>query len=202
MPRFAPCRKRPARGNVALAPAHLLAVALLAGAAGEPPAATRGASGDLGAIDAVALGISPITPDGASCGLDPAQLLQVARQALDSAGVRMEAAAASRLTLSAVTERDAEAETCATATMAGVYRAESFFSAEAGWLERGYVVLWQRSLVRMTPAAAHPAAVAASVRRVVGQFLLDRANQRRAESRPEAATGAVAASAPAATATP
>ncbi len=135
---------------------------------------------DLGAIDAVTLGISQITPDGVQCGLDPARLLQVARQALADSGILLRDDTPTRLTLSTITTRDAAAPAapCATATMLGVYHRESFLSAQTGWLQNGFVVLWQRSLLLMTPTEAHASGVASSVRRIVAQFLADREAQR------------------------
>jgi hypothetical protein len=136
---------------------------------------------EIAQLDAVALGISQITPEGLQCGLEPARLLEVARQGFSGAGIVLRDDAASRITLSVITTREGagDAERCASAVMLGAYRRESYFSAETGWLQNGFVVLWQRSLLQLTPASTHAASVAGSVRRITVQMLADRETQRR-----------------------
>lgn len=153
---------------------RLRALALLpllfpvAGGAAEPPAVP--ALGFAGIV-AAALAASPLTADSVPCGLALDRLGQAARQALADGGLTLDDAAPVRVALSAVTIRMPGGGACATTVLLGVYALESFFSASAGWLSHGYVVIWQRTLMVATPAEAHPAAVAGAIDRLAGQML-------------------------------
>jgi hypothetical protein len=157
-------------------PAVLLPVLLAgAGRAAAPPAAP--ALGFAG-ITAAALAASPLSADSVPCGLALDRLGQAARQTLADGGLTLDAAAPVRVALSAVTIRVPDDQgrmpaggACATTVLLGVYAEESFFSASAGWLSHGYVVIWQRTLMVATPAERHPAAVAGAIDRLAGQML-------------------------------
>lgn len=161
--------------RLAVAPLLVLALATPAVRAED------GLEDTLAHVDAVTIGISQITPDGVQCGLDPSRLLQVGMQALDNAGIAVRPDAATRITLSAITTQDTAmpSQPCATAVMLGAYRHETYFNADAGWVRSGYVVLWQRSILQLTPVASHPSGVAVGVRRLVAQFLEDYSAQHR-----------------------
>jgi hypothetical protein len=148
-----------------------VAVALLLGGtaarAAEPAAPALGFTG----LAEAALMASPLTADGTPCGLDLARLGAAARQPLANGGLGLRDDAPARVALSAVTIRVPGTEHCATTVLFGVYALENFFSASAGWLSSGYVVVWQRTLMVATPLAAHPAAVDRAVGRLAEQML-------------------------------
>jgi hypothetical protein len=169
VPRAIPC---PGLGrSLGSVGAGMAAVLLLTAApvlaADAPPAAPL----DFEGLTEAALMASPLTADSIQCGLDLDRLVAVARQKLADGGLVLRDDAATRVTVSAVTVRVAGTEQCATTVLLGAYTQESFFSASAGWLRSGYVVIWQRALAVATPAGAHAAAVGAAVGRVTEQLL-------------------------------
>ncbi len=148
----------------------LLCVLLLpvAGRAAEPlPPPALGFAG----ITEAALVASPLSADSVPCGLALDRLGAAARQTLADGGLALHDAAPVRVALSAVTIRLPGGDACATTVLLGVYALESFFSASAGWLSHGYVVIWQRTLMVATPAERHPAAVGGAIDRLAGQML-------------------------------
>jgi hypothetical protein len=143
---------------------------------------------DLKGMSDATLGVSQLTTEGAQCGLDLSQIGHAASQLVVDAGIGLHDAADSRITISAVTARIG-ADQCATAVMLGVYVKESFFSSAAGWVQSGYVVLWQRSLMVATPIGQHATAVAGAARRLSAQLLEDWRAQNRTSATPNAAPG-------------
>jgi hypothetical protein len=151
----------------------LLLALLLAGitrpaTAAEPADTTL----DLKGVADATLGVSQLTADGVQCGLDLGQLAGAARQLVVNAGIGLREDAGNRMTISAVTVR-VGTDQCATAAMLGVYTRESFFNSAAGWVQSGYVVVWQRSLMVTTPIGQHGAAVVGATRRLTEQMLAD-----------------------------
>lgn len=165
---LSPSRRRgtPRWRLAALAVGCALAAASVAPVAAEEadPALT------LTGITGATLGASQLTPDGARCGLDLGRLVNAARQPMRQAGLEVREDAATRVTLSAVTAQIVGGQ-CATAVLLGVYARESFFSAAAGWMRSGHVVLWQRSLMVATPQDTHVTAVDDGARRLTVQML-------------------------------
>jgi len=127
---------------------------------------------DLKGLSQAALGASQLTADGQHCGLDLERITGTARRALSDVGFAVRDDAENRLTISAVTTR-VGSDQCATAVMLGVYAKESFFSSITGWVQSGYVVLWQRSLMIATPVGAHASAVLDATRRLSEQMVTD-----------------------------
>jgi hypothetical protein len=144
---------------------------LLAGS-GRAIAAAPDSVADLTGLADATVGISQLTADGVQCGLDLSQIGAAARQSVSDAGITLRDEALNRVTISAVTARVGP-DQCATALLLGVYAKQSFFSAAAGWVQSGYVVLWQRSLMVATPIGQHAAAVLAGTRRLSDQLLAD-----------------------------
>ena len=144
---------------------------LLAGS-GRGIAATPDSVADLTGLADATVGISQLTADGVQCGLDLSQIGGAARQAVSDAGIALRDEALNRVTISAVSARVGP-DQCATALLLGVYAKQSFFSAAAGWVQSGYVVLWQRSLMVATPIGQHAAAVLAGTRRLSDQLVAD-----------------------------
>jgi hypothetical protein len=138
--------------------------ALAAGAPATPPLDFQG-------VTEASLMASPLTPDSIPCGLDLGRLVAAARQPLANGGLALRDGTSTRVTVSAVTVRVAGTEQCATTVLLGVYAQQSFFSATAGWLRSGYVVIWQRALAVATPAGAHAAAVSGVIGRLADQML-------------------------------
>lgn len=155
-----------------------------AGAAADAP---KGVADLSGFADAT-LGISQITADGAQCGLQPDSIGNAARHIIIGGGIALQDAAANRMTLSAVTTR-VGVDQCATAVLLGAYAKESFFSAQAGWVQSGYVVLWQRSVIVATPIGQHAAAVIDAARRLSDQMLVDWRAQNAQPGRASAQSG-------------
>jgi hypothetical protein len=158
---------------VASAAAALLLASDLLGAgarAAEPPAAPPL---DFEGLAEASLMASPLTADSIPCGLELGRVAAATRQPLADGGLVLRAGAATRVTVSAMTVRVPGSGQCATTVLLGVYALESFFSASAGWLRTGYVVIWQRALTVATPAGAHEAAVNGVVGRLAGQLLAD-----------------------------
>lgn len=147
--------------------AALLPVAAPALAADTPDGGLLGFQG----IAEAALMASPLSADSVPCGLALEQLGDAARQSFENGGLALHDGAPTRVTVSAVTVRVLASEQCATTVLLGAYTLESFFSASAGWLKSGYVVIWQRTLMVATPVAQHPAAVTGAVRRLTEQML-------------------------------
>jgi hypothetical protein len=149
--------------------AALLSLGILrAGVAAEAP---KGLADLSGFADAT-LGVSQITADGVQCGLQPEGIGDAAHHVIVGSGIALHNGADNRLTLSAVTTRVGP-DQCATAVLLGAYAKESFFSVEAGWVQSGYVVLWQRSVIVATPIGQHAAAVIDAARRLSDQMLVD-----------------------------
>ena len=126
---------------------------------------------DFAGIGEAALMASPLSADSVPCGLELDRLGAAARAPLANGGLVLRDEAATRVTVSAVTVRVPGTEQCATTVLLGVYTLESFFSASAGWLKSGYVVVWQRTLMVATPVGQHPTAVGAAVGRLAEQML-------------------------------
>ncbi len=143
-----------------------LAWALPARAA-EPVAPLLGLDG----IAEAALLASPLSADSVPCGVELDRLGAAARKRMEDAGLAVRDGAAARVTLSAVSVRVPGTEQCVSTVLLGVYVLESFFSASAGWVKSGYVVVWQRTLMVATPVAQHPAAVDGAVGRLAAQML-------------------------------
>jgi hypothetical protein len=164
----------------------LAAALLLAGApvaAAEAPATPPL---DFDGLTEASLVASPLTADSVQCGLDLARVVAAARQKLADGGLVLHEAAAARVTVSAVTIRVPDTDQCATTVLLGVYARESFFSASAGWLRTGYVVIWQRALMAATPAGGHAAAVSGVVGRLAEQMLAAwRAQGKHDQGRPD-----------------
>lgn len=118
------------------------------------------------------MGVSQLTADGVQCGLDLGRIGEVSHQAVANAGIAVRDDSTNRMTISAVTTRVGP-DQCATAVLLGVYAKESFFNLSAGWVQSGYVVLWQRSMIVATPVGQHAAAVIDATRRLSGQMLVD-----------------------------
>jgi hypothetical protein len=118
------------------------------------------------------MGVSQLTADGVQCGLELGRIGEVAHQAVADAGIAVRDDSTNRMTISAVTTRVGP-DQCATAVLLGVYAKESFFSLSAGWIQSGYVVLWQRSMIVATPVGQHAAAVIDATRRLSEQMLVD-----------------------------
>lgn len=148
----------------------VLACAIAATPVRSAAAASQDVPLTMAGITRATLGASQITPDGARCGLDPTRLVEVVRQPMLDAGFEPRDDAPTRVTLSAVTAQVPGGQ-CATAVLLGVYARESFFSAAAGWLRTGHVVLWQRSVMVVTPQGDHKAAVDDGARRLAVQML-------------------------------
>lgn len=148
----------------------LFACALLIAPCSQVAAGELTTAPNLRGLTEATLGISQITAEGRQCGLDPDRLGEPARPLLADAGLMVRDNVQDRIVISAVSAR-AAGEQCATAVLMGIYSRETFFSARNGWLETGYVVLWQRSLIIATPMAQHPAAVADAVRRLTEQVV-------------------------------
>jgi len=153
-----------------------LACAIAATPVRSAAAASQDVPLTMAGITQATLGASQITPDGARCGLDPAHLVEAVRQPMLDAGFEPRDDAPGRVTLSAVTAQlpggpQLPGGQCATAVLLGVYARESFFSAAAGWLRTGHVVLWQRSVMVVTPLGEHKAAVDDGARRLAVQML-------------------------------
>ena len=147
--------------------------ALLALPAGAAPAASpQEGSITLTGLSEATLGVSQLTAEGVQCGLDVSQIGDQARHILADAGLTLRDGANDRITVSAVTAR-VGADQCATAVMVGAYAKESFFSAAAGWVQNGYVVMWQRSAMVATPIGQHAAGVIDATRRITRQLLAD-----------------------------
>jgi hypothetical protein len=127
---------------------------------------------DLTGVADATMGVSQLTADGAQCGLELSRIGMAAHQTVADAGIALRDEASNRMTISAVTARVGQ-DQCATAVLLGVYAKESFFSATAGWVQSGYVVLWQRSVMVATPIGQHAAAVADATRRLTAQMLID-----------------------------
>lgn len=127
---------------------------------------------DLTGLSDAALGVSQLTADGVHCGLDLERIGGAARRAFTDAGFSVHDDAQNRMTISAVTTRVGP-DQCASAVMLGVYAKESFFSNITGWVQSGYVVLWQRSVMVATPIGAHGTAVLDATRRLSDQLLAD-----------------------------
>ena len=146
---------------------------LLAGAP-RPSAAAEAAdsAANLTGLADAAVGVSQLTPAGVQCGLQLDGIGTSAHRAVADAGIAVRDDSINRLTISAITTR-VGADQCATAVMLGVYAKESFFSVSAGWLQSGYVVLWQRSMIVATPVGLHAAAVIDATRRLSDQMLTD-----------------------------
>jgi len=127
---------------------------------------------DLTGLADATVGVSQVTADGVQCGLQLKQIGEAARQVVSDGGIALRDDTLNRVTISAVTAR-VGADQCATAVLLGVYAKQSFFSAAAGWVQSGYVVLWQRSLMVATPIGQHAAAVIGATRRLSDQLLAD-----------------------------
>lgn len=127
---------------------------------------------DLSGFTDATLGVSQITADGMQCGLQPEGIGDTARHVIVGSGIALRDGADNRMTLSAVTTRVGP-DQCATAVLLGAYAKESFFSGAAGWVQSGYVVLWQRSMIVATPVGQHAAAVLDATRRLSNQLLVD-----------------------------
>jgi len=146
-------------------------------------AETANKMADLTGLADVTMGVSQLTADGAQCGLAPGRIGEAAHQVVVAGGIALRDDSTNRVVISAVTTRVGP-DQCATALLLGVYAKESFFSASAGWVQSGYVVLWQRSLMVATPIAQHAAAMTDATRRLSDQMLVDW----RAQNPPPAAT--------------
>jgi hypothetical protein len=118
------------------------------------------------------MGVSQLTAAGVQCGLELGRIGEVAHQAVADAGIAVRDDSTNRVTISAVTTRVGP-DQCATAVLLGVYARESFFNLSAGWVQSGYVVLWQRSMIVATPVGQHAAAVIDATRRLSEQMLVD-----------------------------
>jgi len=127
---------------------------------------------DLTGLADSTVGVSQLTADGVQCGLEAQQIGETAHRAVTNAGIAVRDDSTNRMTISAVTTRVGP-EQCASAVLLGVYAKESFFSATVGWVQSGYVVLWQRSLMVATPIGQHAAAVIDATRRLSDQMLAD-----------------------------
>lgn len=148
-----------------------MAAWLLAGAPAMAAEAPATPPLDFEGLTEASLMASPLTVDSIQCGLDLDRLAAAARQKLADGGLALREGAPARVTVSAVTVRVPGTDHCATTVLLGVYAQESFFSASAGWLRTGYVVIWQRALMAATPVGAHAAAVGGVVGRLVEQML-------------------------------
>ncbi len=146
----------------------LLAATPRPSVAAEPADTTANLTG----LADTTLGVSQVTPAGVQCGLQLDAIGTAAHRAVADAGIIVRDDSTNRATISAVTTR-VGADQCATAVMLGVYAKESFFSASAGWIQSGYVVLWQRSMIVATPVGLHAAAVIDATRRLSDQMLTD-----------------------------
>ncbi len=158
-------------GKRATAVVRCCLVALFAGAAHAAVPASDNLADLTGLADAT-VGVSQLTADGVQCGLELSQIGEAARQAVSNAGIAPRDDGLNRVTVSAVTTR-VGSDQCATAILLGVYSKQSFFSAAAGWVQSGYVVLWQRSLMVAGPIGQHAAAVIGATRRLGDQLLAD-----------------------------
>jgi hypothetical protein len=127
---------------------------------------------DLTGLADSTMGVSQLTADGVQCGLEVQQIGETAHRAVTNAGIAVRDDSTNRMTVSAVTTRVGP-DQCASAVLLGVYAKESFFSATVGWVQTGYVVLWQRSLMVATPIGQHAAAVIDATRRLSDQMLAD-----------------------------
>jgi hypothetical protein len=143
---------------------------------------------DLKGLSQAALGVSQLTSEGAQCGLDLAQISHASSQLVMDAGIGLHDASDNRITISAITTR-VGADQCATAVMLGAYAKESFFSTTTGWVQSGYIVLWQRSLMIATPIGQHATAVIGATRRLSAQLLEDWRAQNRTSALPNPAPG-------------
>ena len=126
----------------------------------------------LAGITRATLGASQLTPDGAVCGLDLDHLTRALHDPLTDAGLVLREDTKVRITVSAVTGQLPDSQ-CATAVMLGVYARESFFSTAVGWLRSGHVVLWQRSIMVVTPRIGHKPAVEDAARRLAVRMIGD-----------------------------
>jgi hypothetical protein len=140
----------------------------------RPAAAAQAADNniDLTGLADSTVGVSQLTADGVQCGLEAQQIGETTHRAVTNAGIAVRDDSTNRMTISAVTTRVGP-EQCASAVLLGVYAKESFFSATVGWVQSGYVVLWQRSLMVATPIGQHAAAVIDATRRLSDQMLAD-----------------------------
>jgi hypothetical protein len=154
---------------------HAMVAAILLLACGPPARAADPPTPPLGfeGLTEASLMASPLTADSIPCGLDLDRLVATARQPLADGGLVLREGAPARVTVSAMTVRVPGTGECATTVLLGVYAQESFFSASAGWLRTGYVVIWQRALAVATPAGAHAAAVGGVVGRLTQQMLAE-----------------------------
>jgi hypothetical protein len=154
-------------GLLLLMMAPLLGMPRFAMAAG----AAQGTA-DLTGLADTTMGVSQLTADGVQCGLNLTNIGATAHQLVTDAGIAVRDDSTNRMTISAVTTR-VGSDQCASAVLLGVYAKESFFSASAGWVQSGYVVLWQRSVMVATPISLHAAAVVDAARRLTDQMLID-----------------------------
>lgn len=163
----------PRHAPIALLRAVACAIVLSLGALrpGFAADAPSGVANLTGFADAT-LGVSQLTADGAQCGLQLDRVGEAAHRLIADSGIQLRDDADNRVTISAITTRVGPTD-CATAVMLGVYAKESFFSATAGWVQSGYVVLWQRSLMVATPIGQHAASVIDAARQLSHQMLLD-----------------------------
>lgn len=133
---------------------------------------------DLKGVTNATLGVSQLTADGVQCGLDLTQIGHAAHQPVADAGLAVREVSDNRITISAVTSR-VGSDQCATTVMLGAYARETFFSSVVGWVQSGYVVVWQRALMVATPIGQHAAAVNSAARRLSEQMLADWRTQNR-----------------------
>ena len=141
-----------------------------AGGSGDPILTLSEIS--LSGMTEATLGVSQLTADGIACGLDLAQIGEATHHILADAGLGLHDAADDRITVSAISARVGP-DQCATAVMLGAYAKESFFSRAAGWVQSGYVVMWQRSAMVATPIGEHASRVLDATRRVAREMLAD-----------------------------
>ncbi len=108
----------------------------------------------LGVSD-IRITMSQITPDAISCGLALEHFKPILKNQLQANGLKLVSSTSTLLTLGLMTTLDMDRSVCGTSATLGVYRKVAYYDDDAGWLRKGYVVLWQRGQQVVSGTADH-----------------------------------------------